>query len=107
MNSSQAALAIGTECHKGAFPSQNQYVKFDNPYLHVTACKQAEDRDTTILRFFNLTDKAQTLNATLCDCVTKVYRTNLNEERMDELTLKDGVLTMEIPKKKIVTIELV
>ena len=102
-----ATLAIGTECHKGAFPSQKQYVKFDNPYLHVTACKQAEDGDTTILRFFNLSDKAQTLNATLSNLVTKVYRTNLNEERMGELTLKDGVLTMEIPQKKIVTIELV
>ena len=45
--------------------------------------------------------------ATLSNLVTKVYRTNLNEERMDELTLKDSVLTMEIPKKKIVTVELV
>ena len=102
-----ATLAIGTECHKGDVPASKEYVKFDNPFVHVTACKQAEDRDTTILRFFNLTDKPQTLNATLCGCVKEAWRTNLNEEREEALAVNDGVLTMTVPAKKIVTIELV
>lgn len=102
-----ATLAVGAECHKGSVPAAKQYVSFDNPFVHVTACKQAEERDTTILRFFNLTSQAQTLNATLCGCVKEAYRTNLNEEREETLAICDGVLTMEIPAKKIVTIELV
>ncbi|MBO5778695.1 MAG: alpha-mannosidase [Clostridia bacterium] len=102
-----ATLAIGTECHEGSVPASKQYVKFDNPFVHVTACKQAEDRDTTILRFFNLTGETQVLNATLCGCVKEAYRTNLNEEREEVLTIENGVLTMSIPAKKIVTIELV
>ena len=102
-----ATLAIGSECHEGTVPAAKQYVKFDNPFLHVTACKQAEDRNSTILRFFNLTGEAQTLNATLCSCVKEAYRTNLNEEREEALTIENGVLTLNVPAKKIVTIELV
>ncbi len=101
-----ATLAIGTECHEGKVPAAKQYVSFDNPYLHVTACKQAEDRDTTILRFFNLTGETQTLNATLCGCVKEAYLTNLNEERQSALTIEDGTLTLDIPAKKIITVEL-
>ena len=104
--SAPAALAIGTECHKGQVPAAKQYITFDNPYLHVTACKQAEERDTTILRFFNLTDEVQTLNAALCGCVKEAWLTNLNEERQSELAISDGVLTLEVPAKKIMTIEL-
>ena len=101
-----ATLAIGAECHEGEKPASARYLSFDNPYLHVTACKQAEDRDTTILRFFNLTGEIQTLNAALCPCIKEAYLTNLNEEREDALTIADGVLTLEIPPKKIITIEL-
>ncbi|MBQ8383438.1 MAG: hypothetical protein IJX47_09570 [Clostridia bacterium] len=102
-----AVLAVGTECRKRSVPATKRYVSFDNPYLHVTACKQAEERDTTILRFFNLTDQPQTLSATLCGCVKEAYRTNLNEERQEALAIEDGVLTIDVPAKKIVTIELV
>ena len=102
-----ATLAIGTDCHEGTVPASKEYVKFDNPFVHVTACKQAEERDTTILRFFNLTDKEQTLNATLCSCVQEAYRTNLNEAREEALSIENGVLTVKVPAKKIVTIELV
>ncbi len=101
-----ATLAVGTDCHPGSAPATCRYVHFDNPYLHVTACKQAEDRDSTILRFFNLTDSEQVLNATLCGCVKEAYRTNLNEEREEALTIQDNILTLTVPKKKIVTVEL-
>jgi alpha-mannosidase len=101
-----ATLAVGTECHAGNVPAAARYVAFDNPFLQVTACKQAEDRGTTILRFFNVTDRAQTLNATLCGCIKEAYLTNLGEERQSQLTIADGVLTLEIPAKKIITIEL-
>ena len=101
-----ATLAIGTECHEGTIPAAKQYISFDNPYLHVTACKQAEDRDTTILRFFNLTGETQTLNATLCGCIKEAWLTNLNEERAEALSICDGKLTLDIPAKKIITIEL-
>ncbi|MBO5300369.1 MAG: hypothetical protein J6B51_09910, partial [Clostridia bacterium] len=68
--------------------------------------KQAEDRDTTILRFFNLTDETQKLNASVCKCVKEAWYTNLNEEREEALTVCDGKITIDIPAKKIVTIEL-
>ena len=101
-----ATLAVGTGCHEGQIPATARYLSFDNPFLHVTACKQAEDRNTTILRFFNLTGETQTLNAALCDCVKEAFLVNLNEERRSELTIENGKLTLEIPAKKIITIEL-
>ena len=102
-----AALAIGTTCHDGNIPAENRLISFDNPFLHVTACKQAEDRDTTILRFFNLTDEKQTLNASVCESVKEAWSTNLNEERDEALCIVNGSLSIDIPAKKIITIELV
>ena len=102
-----AIVAYGTDCHEGKIPAAAQYVSFDNPFLHLTACKQAEERNTTILRFFNLTGETQTLNATLCSGVKEAWLTNLNEERAEQLTIRDGVLTLDVPAKKIITIELV
>ena len=102
-----ATLAVGAECHEGAKPATARYLSFDNPFLHVTACKQAEDRDTTILRFFNLTGETQTLNATLCGCIKEAFLTNLNEERSEQLAITAGKLMLDIPAKKIITVELV
>jgi alpha-mannosidase len=102
-----AVLAIGTTCHDGNCPAENKFLSFDNQFLHVTACKQAEDRDSTILRFFNLTNETQKLNASVSESVKEAWFTNMNEERGEALSIENGKLSLDIPAKKIITIELV
>lgn len=101
-----SALAIGTPKHKGILPAAADYVRFDSEYIRMTAFKKAEERDTAILRFFNTQSEAVTLTAEVSPAFTGARLTNLDEVAQANLTVTDGKLVMEIPAKKIVTVEL-
>ncbi len=103
---SPALLAVSTDCHNGNLPAASDYFSFDNRCLRLTACKKAEERDSLILRFFNLSENEQLLNITLNSAFNSAYLTNLNEDRQSALTVADGKLQLSVPKKKIITIEL-
>ena len=101
-----AAVAIGTPKHDGALPAAADYVAFDSEYIRMTALKKAEERDTAILRFFNTHTEAVTLTAEISPAFKSARLTNLDEAVQSELALTDGKLVMEIPAKKIITVEL-
>ena len=101
-----SALAIGTPKHEGPLPAAADYVRFDSEYIRMTAFKKAEERDTAILRFFNTQSEAVTLTAEISPSFTGARLTNLDEVAQADLTVTDGKLVMEIPAKKIVTVEL-
>ena len=101
-----SALAIGTPKHDGTLPAAADYITFDSEYIRMTALKKAEDRNTAILRFFNTANETVTLTATLSPAFKSAKLTNLDEAVQSELTVTDGKLVMEIPAKKIVTVEL-
>ena len=101
-----SALAIGTTKHEGAMPAAAEYVRFDNEYIRMTAFKKAEDRDTAILRLFNTTAETVTLTMEVSPVFKEAKLTNLAEERQADLTITDGKIVLEIPAKKIMTVEL-
>ena len=100
-----AAVAIGTPKHEGVLPAAAEYVSFDNEYIRMTAFKKAEDRDTAILRFFNTANGTTSLTVE-APAFTSAWITNLGEERQEEIAIVDGKITLEIPAKKIFTVEL-
>ena len=69
--------------------------------------KRCETRDSVILRLFNPTGDAQTAKVLCCDKPSEAWLTNLNEERREQLKVARKSVVLEIPKKKIVTLELV
>jgi alpha-mannosidase len=101
-----SVVAIGTEKHSGA-QSESEIIAFDNEYIRMTALKKAENSDNVIFRAFNTTDKTQPLTVTVADTFKKAYLTNLAEERIEEIKIKDGKISLEVPKKKIFTVELI
>ncbi len=101
-----SVLAIGTPKHEGRLPAAAEYVRFDSEYIRMTAFKKAEDRDTAILRLFNTTAETMTLTADLSSAFAGARLTNLNEAAEEELEIRDGKLILDIPAKKIVTVEL-
>ncbi|MBP3666671.1 MAG: alpha-mannosidase [Clostridia bacterium] len=101
-----AVLAIGTPKHDGTLPAAADYVRFDNEHVRMTAFKKAEDRDTAILRLFNTTAETAALTVELSPVFRGARLTNLNEVGEEELALWDGKLLLDIPAKKIVTVEL-
>lgn len=100
-----AVEAKGTGIHAGTMKAGDTYVQFSNPSIRMTAFKKAENSNHVILRFFNTSEEEQELTLKLPH-FRKAYLTNLNEERQQALPLSRGKLTMQVPKKKIVTIEL-
>ena len=101
-----AVLAVGTPKHEGTLPAAADYVRFDSEYIRMTAFKKAEERDTAILRFYNTQNETVTLTAEVSPAFKSARLTNLDEAVQSDLTLADGKLVMEIPPKKIVTVEL-
>jgi alpha-mannosidase len=102
-----SVIAIGTDVHAGSLAAKNDYLKFDNEYIRLTALKKAESNDSVIFRAFNTTDIPQKLNVSVANIFTKAYLTNLAEERIEEISIKDGKISLEVPKKKIFTVELI
>ncbi|MBE6621283.1 MAG: hypothetical protein E7625_08015, partial [Ruminococcaceae bacterium] len=100
-----AALAIGTEKHEGKLPAAADYVRFDNEFIRMSAFKKAEYSDCVILRLFNTSDEAVALTMDV-PAFTGAALTNLGEEKISDLEIKDGKITLDFPAKKIVTIEL-
>ena len=101
-----SVVAIGTPKHTGARPAAAEYVRFDSEYIRMTAFKKAEDRDTAILRLFNTTAETVTLTMEVSPVFKAAKLTNLAEERQADLTITDGRITLEVPAKKILTVEL-
>ena len=100
------AVAVGTDKHEGTLPAEAFYVSFNNEYIRASAFKKKETSDSTVLRFFNTHTEALDLTVTLGACYTQANLLTLGEDVVEELPLNRGKLTMTIPAKKIVTIEL-
>ena len=101
-----AVLAVGTPKHEGTLPAAAEYVRFNSEFIRMTAFKKAEERDTAILRFYNTQNETVTLTAEISPAFKSAKLTNLDEAVQSDLTLANGKLVMEIPPKKIVTVEL-
>ena len=100
-----ATLAIGTEKHEGKLPAAADYVSFDNEFIRMSAFKKAEYNDKVILRLFNTSEKAVALTMNV-PAFTTATLTNLGEEKIADLNVVDGKITLDVAAKKIVTIEL-
>ena len=104
--STPAAVAIGTDLHNGTAPSATDLVRCDNNALRMSACKRAEDRDSMILRLFNISEDAIDATLFLSHIFGSAWITNLAEERDSALEIQDNKIALHVPAKKIITIEL-
>ncbi|NLI00223.1 MAG: hypothetical protein GX446_12125 [Chthonomonadales bacterium] len=80
------------------------YVQIEPDALVLSAVKRAEDRDTLIVRFFNITDEPIHHARVAAEAATAWRVTNLNEEPQGDWN--DGSeLTLDVGPKQIVTVE--
>lgn len=100
-----ALSALQTEKHTGTLPTQKSIVRFDQEHIRISAFKKAEDSDHMILRLFNTAEKEVRLNMAVPE-FRNAALTNLNECRIKDLSAADGVITISVPAKKIITVEL-
>lgn len=96
-----------TSAHnKGYLKPGTSMYSIDNKNIIMSAFKKAEDRNTFIMRFFNPTDDEQSAILSFYSKIRKAYIVNLNEERLNEIKTSDNEISLNIPKEKIITIEL-
>lgn len=99
--------AIQTDRHTGALPMKRSFLDVKAENLMVSAFKKYEDRDSVLLRIYNLTEQPQSFDADVQSRFAAVFETNLKEERQHIVPVEDGCVRLTIPGKKIVTLEFV
>ena len=72
-----------------------------------SALKMSDFRESVILRVFNPTHKDTKMKLDLDGRFGEVYAVNLNEDRQKKIIVRSGKCTVDVPAKKIVTVELV
>ena len=77
-----------------------------SPLVRLSAWKKAEDRDTSILRFYNTSDRKVNTRITLPAGVRRVWRTNLNERREAKIAVRKNQVSVALRPHEIMTLEL-
>ena len=88
-------------------PSTLSAIEIDSPALVLSAVRRSE-RDTLIVRFYNITREPVTGTITPGLPVSAAYRANLAEERQAQLDLSDeGQVQLDVRGAEVVTLEFV
>jgi len=102
-----APHAVGAPVHGGETPATGTIVGIEGRGFVLSALKMCDFRDTVILRVFNPNAKSAKMKLDLSGKFGAAYSVNLNEDRQKKLTVRGGKVTVEVPAKTIVTVELV
>lgn len=94
--------------HEGTLPKAMSFVELQGDNLQLAAFKQHEDRpDSYVVRLFNPTARAVKGTLKVARPIKAAWVTNLNEERREELKVAGQTIALDVPHKKIVTLEFV
>lgn len=100
-------MAIQIKEGNGKLPSRKSFIDLQPQKLVLSSIKKAEDRDSLIIRFYNPYDETILGTMNILIPVKEVHLCNLAEERKEKLECLEGVVTLEVPPKKIITCEIV
>ncbi len=102
-----APTAICAPVHAGQNPASDTIFGIDGHGFVVSALKMSDFRDTAILRVFNPHEHDTKMKLDLGTRFCGAYVSNLAEERVRKISVRNSKCTVSIPAKKIITVELV
>ena len=102
-----APASFCAKTHGGKNPASASVPGIKGSGFAVSAMKMAETRDSVILRVFNPYREDGGMKLDLGETFGEAYLVNLGEERQKRIPVRNGKITVPVPKKKIVTVELV
>ncbi len=99
-----AAIGAG-----GGMPASASFLRLEpvGGAAVVSACKQADDRETTMVRLFNPEDTPASVRVRCHAPITGAFMVDFLEERRQDLPLGDGAVEVTLDPHRIETIELV
>lgn len=93
---------------EGKLPLENSFYSVNNDDVVISAFKRSEDRNGYIMRLFNPKTDTFKVAVRLYSIIKEAYLTDLNENRLQELHIREGnFIDVEINGNKIITIEVV
>ncbi len=109
-----AALAFNTPLRacqfgrqEGSLPAaQHSFVSLTGANLVLSAITKTEERETILVRLYNPSSKKSKATMKLGFDVKSAWLATLAEERTQKLTVTRNTLTFDVPKGKIVTVEI-
>ena len=87
-------------------PCTNSFISTDNEKIVLAAIKKAEDKDGIIIRLWNKSDEDTTADIKISLPVTKAELVKMNEEKLSDISLTNGKISVKITRNKILTIRL-
>lgn len=81
----------------------NNELRWSGDSLKLTALKKAQESDDIVMRWVNLSDKAQTLSVEKSDWIKNLYRSDIIEEKRERLAEENGRWITEIKPYEIAT----
>jgi alpha-mannosidase len=99
--------SVAAEPSDGALPPALPFVSLTPDSLVLTAIKPAESGAGVIVRFYNSSERTVSGRLAFGLPVCAMTRTNLLEESLElpeDWTLTDGVITLDVPAKRIVSL---
>ncbi|MCB9206326.1 MAG: hypothetical protein H6610_02825 [Ignavibacteriales bacterium] len=91
----------------GLLPKNLSFIEIGSNKISLTTLKQCEHRPTLVMRLFNPTNKKVDTKIIFKDPLKEVWKTNLNEERREQLKFNNNVLSISFNHKEIITLEVV
>lgn len=80
------------------------FLQLEAENVIVSAFKKAENEDGVVVRLYNLNEEESEVKLSFSQEFKKAWRTNLIEEREEELEVKDGAVAFKIGNQSIETI---
>ena len=107
LNVPVAPFQITASNQNGQLPPESSLYAVEPPNLIVSTFKQAQDRESCILRLFNPTGESIVGKVRLKAALKAAYLTDLNETRLSPIKLVDETtIELEAGPGKIITVEL-
>lgn len=103
--SEMAVQWLQTGRHGGLLPLCRSDYEVKGDFIRLSSLKLCDDRDTVLMRLYNTSHKPQNASIRLPEDVRAAWLLNLREERQASCGLVDGLLTLSIQPKQIVTLE--
>ena len=90
---------------KGKLEHEKTLLKIDNPNIHVTAVKRANNNPEIITRFFNPSEEKEEVKVSYGSTIKNMAHCNMNEMVIENMTANNNVLTVEATPKNIFTLQ--
>ena len=98
---------IQADKHRGKLPESLSFISLKPEEIIVSAFKKAEERNSLILRLYNISDREVQVVIDFYKKVERAFFVNFKEERKKKLRVHNGIISFDVPGKKIFTLELV